>query len=164
MTRTEHRKGDINFPFIAFPKAVLASPDWQGLSFRARALTLDLMGQYTGRNNGRLCPSFEVMRRHGWTSKDQLAKAKAELLACPFAQRTRMGHPPRTAEWLGFTWWKLHWHESMDIGPSGWPYMSFSLDAAAIDPNEGRDKARRTAVSVPRAAGRWTANKPSVAP
>ncbi len=149
MARSSHRKGAIAFPFVAVPKAVLASPEWQQMPFAARALALDLMGQYTGKNNGRLCPSFEVMARSNWTSKTTLVKAKRALLDRSFAVLTRKGHPPRTAEWIGFTWWSLDYHDSMNIDPKLFPYMNFlSLEAAAIDPNEGREKARRTAISV----------------
>lgn len=84
---------------------------------------------------------METMRRAGWRSKDQLVKAKRELLGCSFAIQTRMGHPPRTAEWIGFTWWKLDYHDDMDLTPDGWPYMNFvDIEAARLDPNEGRKR------------------------
>lgn len=139
MGKRSHAKGSISYQFIAVPRLLIASQAWKRLPFRARALALDLMGQYTGKNNGRLCPGFEVMRRSGWTSKDQWAKAKRELLDCEFAIQTRMGHPPRTAEWLGFTWWRLDWHESMDVSATAWPFMNMvDIEQARIDPNEGR--------------------------
>lgn len=139
MARRNYSKGAINYPFIALPRPVVSSQEWLCLSFRARGLAIDLMNQYTGKNNGRLCPSFEVMRRSGWTSKDQWMKAKRELYGCDFAVQTRVGHPPRTAEWMGFTWWKLDWHESMDIAASTWPLMNFvNIEQARIDPNVGR--------------------------
>jgi len=139
MGKRSHAKGSISYQFIAIPKLLIASEEWQRLSFRGRALALDLMNQYTGKNNGRLCPGFEVMRRAGWTSKDQLVKAKRELLSTRFCIQTRMGYPPRTSEWLGFTWWRLDWHESMDVSPTAWPLMNFvDIEQARIDPNEGR--------------------------
>lgn len=142
MGKRSHAKGSISYQFIAVPKLLIASLEWQRLSFRGRALALDLMGQYSGKNNGRLCPSFEVMRRAGWTSKDQLVKAKRELLSTRFCIQTRMGHPPRTSEWLGFTWWRLDWHESMDISATGWPLGDFfDLADVRIDPNKARKPA-----------------------
>lgn len=152
MGKRDYRKGAIGYRFIAVPKLLVASSEWQALPFRARALALDLMAQYSGKNNGRLCPAYEAMRRSGWKSKDQLGKAKRELLATRFCIQTRMGHPPRTPEWLGFTWWRLDWHESMDIRAAGWPQGDFfDMADARIDENKGRAKA----VSVPRAAGRY---------
>lgn len=156
MAKRSHAKGSISYKFVAVPKLILASPEWQRLSFRGRSLALDLMNQYTGRNNGRLCPGMAVMSRSGWLSKDVLIKAKRELLACSFAIQTRMGHPPRTPEWVGFTWWQLDYQESMDIAPTGWPYMNFmTIEQVLIDPNEGRQKPNGKTHSVVRSTDRW---------
>jgi len=142
MAKHNYRKGAIPYLFIALPRQVVASLEWQALSHRARSLAVDLMNQYNGKNNGRLCPGFEAMRNSNWTSKDQLIKAKRELLTTRFCIQTRMGHAPRTAEWLGFTWWPLNWDESMDVSRTTWPFMNFvDIEQARIDPNEGR-KAR----------------------
>lgn len=146
MARNEHRKGALPYQFVPIPKLILASSEWQALSCSARVLALDLMGQYTGKNNGRLTPSYEVMRRCGWTSRSKLLRAKQALLKCSFAIRTRTGHPPSTAEWIAFTWWKLNYDDSMDpaIDPRDFPYLNFlSVESARIDPNQGRDKRQR---------------------
>lgn len=165
MAKRSHARGSISYEFIALPKLMLDSDEWQRLTFRGRALALDLMRQYTGKNNGRFAPGFEVMRRVGWASKDQLAKARNELLDCSFAIRTRMGHPPRTAEWIGFTWWRLDWHQSMDITPTSWPYMNFvTVESSQIDPNEGRVKLNGETHSVPRSTGRYPPKKAPTSP
>lgn len=165
MAKRNHAKGSISYPFIAIPTALLRSPAWGAMTHRSRVLMFDLAAQYTGGNNGRLTPSFEAMRQRGWTSRDQLGKAKAELLACSFAIETRKGRPPRTASWIGFTWWRLHWHESMEIEPTAWPLMNFvAIEDAQIDPNEGRAKLNGKTVSVSRRAGRWTPKTPSSLP
>lgn len=154
MAKRDYRKGAIKYPFIAFPKQVLASSEWRQLSHRGRSLLLDLCGQYTGKNNGRFCPSFEVMKRYGWGSKSNLARAKGELLDTSFVVLTRRGRAPRTAEWVGLTWWQLDYHESMEIAPTEWPYMNFvDLRDALIDPNIGRGKLNGTANSVPHRRG-----------
>jgi len=153
MAKDNYRKGAITYKFIALPNQVVSSREWQTLSHRARSFAIDLMNQYTGKNNGRLCPGFEVMRRSGWGSKDQVIKAKRELLTTQFCIQTRIGHAPRTAEWLGFTWWKLDWHESMGVSATAWPYMNFiDIERARIDPNEGRKAVNAT--QVPWSAGR----------
>lgn len=165
MARSDHRKGELNFPFVAIPKAILQGQDWPRMSARAIKLMLDLMAQYTGRNNGRLSPSWEAMQRCGWTSRDQLWKAKSELLGVPWAIETRKGRPPSTSAWVGFTWWPLHWHESMDVGPRDWPMLNFvSLADARIDPNEGREKLKRKTVSLTRHTGRLTPKRPVIDP
>ena len=115
MSKRDYRKGSIPYPFVPVPKDVLRSSMYHALPASAKALTFDLALQYTGKNNGRLCPGFEVMQRIGWTSKHTLMRAKRALMDCKFAMQTRIGHPPRTAEWIGFTWWKLDYHESMEI-------------------------------------------------
>jgi len=140
MSKRDYRKGMLPFQFIPIPKDVLSSPEWLNLPHNARALATDLMSQYTGKNNGRLCPGFQVMKRYGWTSKQTLTRAKNALLECSFVVRTRLGHAPRTAEWIGFTWWKLDYDKSMDIiDPRDFPYLNF-IRVERLDPNEGRVK------------------------
>jgi hypothetical protein len=137
MAKRDYKKGGIPFTFAALPMDVIRSEQWQALSHGARALAIDLMAQYTGKNNGRLCPSFEAMERHGWKSKHTLIAAKRALLECPFVVLTRKGHPPRTADWIAFTWWPLNWEPSMDIGPKSLPYLNF-VRVERRDPNTGR--------------------------
>ena len=141
MAKSDFRRGAIPYLFLPMPKDILLSTEYQSLPFSSKALMLDLMGQFTGNNNGRLCPSFEVMRRSGWTAPNTLMRAKVALLECSFAVLTRKGHAPRTAEWIGFTWWKLNWLESMDIAPRDFPYLNFTK-ATMPDPNTGRDQAK----------------------
>src|SRR4051812_11630580 len=104
MAAKNYRKGAIPYGFVPLPKDVLRSAEFAGLGASSKALMLDLMAQYTGKNNGRLCPGFEVMRKSGWSSKAKLLRAKRALLECSFVLQTRIGHPPRTTEWVGFTW------------------------------------------------------------
>lgn len=141
MARSNFRKGALPFEFVPMPKLILASMEWQSLPFGARALVLDLASQYTGKNNGRLTPAWEAMQRCGWTSKGTLMRAKAALLNTSFVVLTRKGHAPRTAEWVALTWWKLDFHESMDVSPRAFPYLNFkTVELARIDPNVGRNR------------------------
>lgn len=142
MGKRDYGKGSLPFQFVAVPREVLTMSEFQRLPSSAKALMLDLMGQYTGKNNGRLCPAFEVMRRYGWCSKGTLQRAKLALLEAPFAVQTRKGHPPRTVDWVGFTWWKLDYEGSMDLEPRSFPYLNFQRMKRA-DPNSGRDLARK---------------------
>ena len=140
MSKSDHRKGSLPFQFLALPKDVLLSAEFQALPASSKGLKLILMSQYTGKNNGRLCPSFAVMQRSSWKSKTTLIRAKVALLECSFVVLTRKGHAPRTAEWIGFTWWKLDQHPSMDITHKEFQYLNF-MKVVMKDPNTGREKA-----------------------
>ena len=147
MAKCDYKKGVYSFPFVAIPKEIIISAEWQNLPNAAKALAIDLMVQYTGKNNGRLCPAFGVMQRCGWKSKTTLVNAKRALLECSFVVLTRKGHPPHTAEWIGFTWWELDYLKSMDIDPKKFPYMNF-VKIERIDPNPGRGKPQEKSISV----------------
>lgn len=139
MGRRDYRKGALPFEFVPIPREVLTMPEYQVLSSSAKVLMLDLAAQYTGKNNGRLCPAWEVMRRTGWVSKGTLQRARDALLQAPFVVLTRKGHPPRTVDWVAFTWWKLDYEKSMDatVDPRLFPYLNF-VRLAQADPNTGR--------------------------
>lgn len=77
--------------FAAVPHAVLGHPNYAVLSPRAVKLLWDLYAQYRGQNNGDLCAAFSVMRKKGWTSKDQLWKATTELRERGWIVVTRQG-------------------------------------------------------------------------
>lgn len=136
------RKGTgIPYPFVALPKDILHSSEYQQLPSSAKALLLDLASQYTGKNNGRLTPAWSALREKGWASNNTVLSAKKELLNCSFVVMTRKGHPPSTCEWIAFTWWKLNWNEKMDIEAKGFPYLNFlNIQSQSIDPNLGRKK------------------------
>lgn len=146
MGKRDYRKGALPFEFQPIPKDVLRMKEFQDLPASSKALMLDLMGQYDGRNNGKLCPAFEVMRRTGWVSKGTVQRAKDALVDTPFAVLTRMGHPPRTVDWIGFTWWKLDYERSMEIDPAKFPYLNF-IRMTMADPNTGRAQAKKQILS-----------------
>jgi hypothetical protein len=127
MSRSKRRGGKIPYPFVPFPVDVLRSAEFVGLSDAAKALLFDLVEQYTGGNNGRLTPSWTAMQRRGWGGQHKLIRAKREILATSFCILTRKGKPPQTAEWLGFTWWRLDYQPTMDVNASKWPYLNFLL-------------------------------------
>lgn len=154
MAKRDYGKGALPYEFVAVPKRVLAMSEFQLLPSGAKALLFDLMAQYNGKNNGRLCPAFEVLQRSGWSSKGTAFRAKLALVDAPFVVLTRKGHPPRTCEWIGFTWWKLDYEKSMDIDPRAFPYLNFQR--ASVDPNEGRELAKKRKV--------WSQNRTVVVP
>lgn len=77
--------------FVIVPHAVLEHPNYTNLSARAVKLLMDLYAQYRGNNNGDLCAAFTLMKHRGWKSKDQLQKAKGELLEVGWLMITRQG-------------------------------------------------------------------------
>ena len=77
--------------FAQIPHEVLEHPNYAALHPRAVKLLWDLYAQYRGKNNGDLCAAFSVMKKKGWSSSDQLDKAKKELLARGWIIVTRQG-------------------------------------------------------------------------
>ena len=77
--------------FVALPHAVLEHPNFTKLSPRAVKLLIDMYAQYRGLNNGDFCAAFTLMKKRGWRSKDQLQKAKDELLKAGWLMVTRQG-------------------------------------------------------------------------
>lgn len=91
--------------FFRMPVEVLDSPNYCGLSFKARALLFDMGAQYRGNNNGDLAAPWSWMEKRGWKSKDTLHRALVELLAAGMIVLTRQGglHCPNlyAVTWLG---------------------------------------------------------------
>jgi hypothetical protein len=71
--------------------AYFSSPEYAALSPRAVKALIDLLTQYRGANNGDLCAAWSIMRKRGWSSKDQLVKAIRELLESGWIIVTRPG-------------------------------------------------------------------------
>ena len=78
-------------PFFGIPRALLTSPQFAAISPRASKALLSIGSQYRGNNNGDLSAAFSLMHPLGWTSKDQLRKAVAELIDAGFLIVTRRG-------------------------------------------------------------------------
>lgn len=85
------RRGEALPPFTPLVHEYFLTQQFANLSPRAVKLLIDVYLQYRGHNNGDLCASWSVMRKRGWTSKDQLGKALAELEATGWLIRTRQG-------------------------------------------------------------------------
>ncbi len=78
-------------PFVQVYYALLECPNYATLSPRAVKLLYDLYGQYRGHNNGDFTMAWSIMSTKGWNSKDQLNKARLELLQKGFIVQTRQG-------------------------------------------------------------------------
>ena len=73
------------------PHAFFKTPEFAALSGRAVKLLLELALQYSGSNNGDLCATHSVLRSRGFTSSDQLQKARDELVDSGWIQVSRQG-------------------------------------------------------------------------
>ena len=82
---------------MAFPHAYLESEQYAKLSPRAVKALIDIYGQYRGYNNGDLTATWSLMKKRGWTSKDQLYEAIKELQDLGWLIRTRKGGRDRVA-------------------------------------------------------------------
>lgn len=107
--------------FFRFPVEVLDSPGYRALTFKARALLLDLGAQYRGNNNGDLAAPWSWMKERGWKSKDTLKRALDELLAAGMIELTRQGglHCPNlcAVTWLGID----ECRDRLDVKPNPVP-------------------------------------------
>lgn len=102
-TREKFKSRRDSGAFMRFPTEVLDSPKYRALSFKARALLLDLGAQFRGRNNGDLAAPWSWMKNRGWKSKDTLRRALLELLAAGMIEQTRQGGL-HCASLYAFTW------------------------------------------------------------
>lgn len=89
--------------FFLIPTEVLNSPAYISLSRKSRALLIDLGAQARGNNNGDISATYTMLRRRGWTSKETLSRAIAELLDRGLIQQTRQGYLGRCSLYA-FTW------------------------------------------------------------
>jgi hypothetical protein len=92
---------------LIVPAAVLNSPNYRGLSHKAKALILDMGARYNGFNNGNLALPWSWMKAQGWKSKDTLQRAIRELLGAGMIELTRQGgmHAPSL---YAYTWFPIH--------------------------------------------------------
>lgn len=91
LTREKVKSRKNGHSFVSIPHAILEHENYARLSPRSVKLLLDLYGQYRGKNNGDLCAALSIMRKRGWRSKDQLQKAKNELLETGWIIQTKQG-------------------------------------------------------------------------
>jgi len=104
---------------FSLPAALLALDDFKRLSCRATKLLIDLGAQYTGYNNGDLSITRSMMVDRGWTSNDQLMKAKTELLDRNLIIETKVGGLRMGPSLYAFTWQPIQeCGGKLDVGPT----------------------------------------------
>jgi len=136
--------------FVPLPFIVIDSSAYRSLGPSAVRLLVDVARQYTGRNNGRLTPSYGLLKHWGWKSATTLDKAKKELRESGLISVTRQGkRASDECELWALNWFALDWRKDMEIGPNGIDYMGFlKVSEVKIDPiPERRRKTHLEAVA-----------------
>ncbi len=87
--RTRGRR--ISGSFLSLPHILIHHRNFQGLRAKSVKLLIDLAAQYNGRNNGDLCAPLSIMRQKGWSSNEQLFRARNELVERGFLRVSRQG-------------------------------------------------------------------------
>lgn len=107
--------------FIMLFHTLFECPNYSSLSPRAVKLFYDLCGQYKGDNNGDFTMAWSIMQAKGWNSKDQLNKARLELLEKGFIVQTRQGWNNHCSLY-GVTLWQINeCGGKLDMSPTRTP-------------------------------------------
>ena len=77
--------------FGSWPHQCAAHPNYARLSLSARALLLELIGQFNGMNNGDLSCAYGILQPRGWKSRTTIEKARLELETLGWIVLTRRG-------------------------------------------------------------------------
>ena len=140
MVKRPNVKGRIEAPggFAGVPRIVMGATDYHGLSFKAKALLLDLSYQFKGANNGNLTAALSVLRHFGWSRSATISAAIQELMAANLVIRTREGrfvNPGARCALYGVTWQPINECPSADLDhpPTIRPPRQFSLEAQEIN-------------------------------
>ncbi|WP_047534857.1 hypothetical protein [Methylotenera sp. N17] len=127
LTEIKRKRDGGGGAILPLPHIVLNSDAFLSLKGRAVKLLIDIAMQYNTYNNGALLASWNYMsKKRGWTSADQLAKAKAELIEKGFLVQTVQGMMPNKASWYGITWWALDQIKGLEIVAKDWPRGAYS--------------------------------------
>lgn len=106
--------------YTPIPHAVLDSKAFQSASKRAKALLFELLRQHNGGNNGHLHLAVGWLRKRGWTSNDQIQKAKIELLKLELICKTRQGGLVTGHDCYALTWLDITNYANLDIRKAGY--------------------------------------------
>lgn len=127
--------------FVGIPYYVAISPQFTALAPGELKLLIDLLCQRNGKNNGRLSPTYELMKGRGWLGKkSSLYRAKDGLIDKGFIVVTRQGWKQRGKPTLvAVTWDGID--ESADVEyDEGIKSNPIPLNYWCKDPRLWRDK------------------------
>ena len=125
--------------FAQLPHMVLNSPNYIGLSYKSKALLVDLVYQYNGKNNGDLTAALGTLKARGWVRSATLSNAVNELMKVKLIIRSREGkfqNPHSRCALYAITWKQIDECEGKDleVGPTSTPPRKFSLEKRSEHP------------------------------
>lgn len=126
--RAKHKSRKESGSFLLLPHNVMRHPDFAEASCRATKLLCDIAVEYNGSNNGDLNAAMSRLRKRGWNSTSQLAKAKKELMERGLILETRLG-----GLGVGPTLYALSWLDlddrggKLEVSPVSYRRRVFSL-------------------------------------
>lgn len=95
-------------PFIQIGSEILCSPAYLDLSFSARAMLVEVLHFYNGRNNGTIWIASKVLQQRGF-SRNTSTKALKELRSHGFLYMTkRGGNQSGGCSWFAITWLSIN--------------------------------------------------------
>ena len=109
MSRRKAKSNFITYKgFLDLHKPLLDCEDFILLKGNSIKLLIDIAQQFNGYNNGDLCASLSVMRKRGWNSNQQLAKALKELIDKKLIMQTKQGGLNIGPNLYAITWQPIH--------------------------------------------------------
>jgi hypothetical protein len=119
--------------FIGLPHVVVKNKDYIELSYKSKALLIDLMLQYNGKNNGDLTAALAILRDRGWKRQATVGEAVKELIDANLIIRTREGqfrNPFSRCALYAITWQPIDdcKDKDLNINPTTTPPRKFSFE------------------------------------
>lgn len=119
--------------FIGLPHVVVKNKDYIELSYKSKALLIDLMLQYNGKNNGDLTTALAILRDRGWKRQATVGEAVKELIDANLIIRTREGqfrNPFSRCALYAITWQPIDDCKDKDltVNPTITPPRKFSFE------------------------------------
>jgi hypothetical protein len=101
--------------FINIPWEVLRSVAYIGLSLGARAMLIEFVLQFNGRNNGHLHAARSYLKNRGWKSNETIQRQTNELVDAGLIVQTRTGGLNAGPHRYAMTWRKIDDFKNLDI-------------------------------------------------
>lgn len=102
-------------PFVMLPAEVIKSDAYASLGYSARAILIELVSFYYGKNNGQLWIAPEMLKERGF-SKNTAIRSYKELLIYGFIFQTKKGGSVKGGcSWYALTWLPLNKSEGMNL-------------------------------------------------
>jgi len=119
--------------FIGLPHVVVKNKDYIQLSYKSKALLIDLMLQYNGKNNGDLTTALAILRDRGWKRQATIGEAVKELIDANLIIRTREGqfrNPFSRCALYAVTWQPIDdcKDKDLNVNPTSTALRKFSFE------------------------------------